>query len=495
MFESHPIEELDAREACQQIAAAQDELVAVECRQLRLAAHWIDLHAPEDQPDARSHTVLPGTERAVACGADGTPMITEFAAAEYAALQDLHPMAGMAQLRKVANLRHRHPQLWARVLAGEVRAWKALETARLVGRDTTDQPGLSLEQARWVDAQTHEWITTLPWGAYLSLVESRVIAADPRAAETRRAEAEAETYVATTQSNDHGLKTLVAKAAGGEVVYLVAVVDRLAEVLAARGDTRPIGPRRASALTLLAHPAHALSLLATTGLDAAAAAADPEEPAAEQETAEAASPRPSFLDVPPDLAGVLKALTAQGLDRMLPTARLHVHLDHETFTSGAGSVLVEGIGPITLDQAREWLGHRRVTVVPVLDPLDQPPVQGYVFTPRLRDALHLVNPRDVFPFGVDSGRHKDIDHPVPYRPPDTTGIHNAAPMSRHHHRLKTHGRWRLHQLTVGSYLWHSPHGYSWLVDPSGTHRLPAAVARLLVGARSDVARAVSGDAA
>lgn len=108
------------------------------------------------------------------------------------------------------------------------------------------------------------------------------------------------------------------------------------------------------------------------------------------------------------------------------------------------------------------------------------PVDGYTFPRQLRELLHLTNPRDVFPFGVNTGRGKDIDHPVPYVPPDDGGppgqtrLHNAAPMTRFHHRIKTFGGWRLRQLAPGTYLWQSPHGHSWLVDRTGTHQVPRA---------------------
>jgi hypothetical protein len=168
--------------------------------------------------------------------------------------------------------------------------------------------------------------------------------------------------------------------------------------------------------------------------------------------------------------------------RTLPPATLYVHLDRDAFATGRGSAHVEGIGSLTLEQACRLLGHRRVRVTPVIDlatKLD--PIDGYVFPRRMREHLHLRNPRDVFPFGVNTGRRKDIDHVVPYRPPDDggppgqTGLHNAAPMTRLHHRLKTFGRWQLTQLGPDSYLWRSPHDYCFLVDANGTHKVPSAV--------------------
>lgn len=266
----------DVAGTCDALAAAHADLIAVETRQLQLAAHWIDLHCHVEEPDGeRPDRTFPGTERSVPAGADGTPLISEFACAEFAALHDMHPLAGAALLRKVANLRHRHPVLWRRALAGDVRVWKALETARLVGRT---ELGLTLEQARWIDEHSCEWVTTLPWGSYVDLVERLIIDADPEAAETRRLEAESRQGVWTGQSSEHGLRTIVARAGAGEVVYLVAVIDRIAEILTTKGDLREIGPRRAAALAILAHPAHALSLLAEHVVDAADASTDPSAP-------------------------------------------------------------------------------------------------------------------------------------------------------------------------------------------------------------------------
>ncbi len=479
------MDDLDTRGAAAAIDDAHRRLVALECEQLRLAAHWIDLHAVESEVPA----AVPGGERTVRVGGDGTPLVPEFAAAEFAALQDLHPQAGATLLRKVANLRDRHPLLWARVLAGEVRSWKALETARLVGRSSTTDPGLDRDGARWVDQETHAWIDTLPWTGYLDLVERTIIAADPQSAELRRLEAETSQGVWTTRSTEHGLKTLVAKAAAGDVIHLVAVVDRLADILAVRGDQRPVGPRRAEAMALLAHPAHALKLL----LDGTTQQPLPDEPPAEPD-----EPAPAHLTAPPGLSEALNDSTT--LDRLVPRATLHVHLDHSVLTSGGLGAVgtrvadVEGVGPVTVDQVRRWLGHRRVTVKQVLDPLREPAVDAYVFPPRLRDAVRAISRRDVFPFAVNTRIDLDLDHPQPYVPPDRggppgmTGIDNAAPMVRHHHRIKTHAGWRLRQLGPGAHLWTSPHGHHWLTDPRGTRRLPGTVVALIERGLADSRR-------
>jgi hypothetical protein len=80
------------------------------------------------------------------------------------------------------------------------------------------------------------------------------------------------------RTDEDGLRTLVARATAGDVTYLVAVLDRLAGILAEGGDPRPVGVLRADALRILGNPARALALLTGAALDAA----DPFVEAAEE---------------------------------------------------------------------------------------------------------------------------------------------------------------------------------------------------------------------
>ena len=94
---------------------------------------------------------------------------------------------------------------------------------------------------------------------------------------------------------------------------------------------------------------------------------------------------------------------------------------------------------------------------------------------RLRDAVHLLMPCDTFPFATSKTRRTDIDHTIPHQPngpPGQTRIGNLAPLTRRSHRIKTHGRWHVRQPFPGIHIWRSPHGTHYLVDHTGTRRLP-----------------------
>jgi hypothetical protein len=56
-------------------------------------------------------------------------------------------------------------------------------------------------------------------------------------------------------------------------------------------------------------------------------------------------------------------------------------------------------------------------------------------------------------------------------------VGNYGPMTTTHHRIKTHGGWQLRQPWPGLYLWRDPHGAFYLVDHTGTRRLPGAPPR------------------
>ena len=160
---------------------------------------------------------------------------------------------------------------------------------------------------------------------------------------------------------------------------------------------------------------------------------------------------------------------------LLPDVQLYVHTygHHD----GEGVARMEGHGPVTEAWLRRVLGpHARFTVRPVLDLAGQAPVDSYEIPDRHRQAVHLMTPADTFPYASCTERSMQVDHTVPHAQGGVSGVGNYGPMTTLHHRIKTHGRWQVQQPYPGIYVWRDPHGAFYLVDHTGTRRLPAAPA-------------------
>ncbi len=119
-----------------------------------------------------------------------------------------------------------------------------------------------------------------------------------------------------------------------------------------------------------------------------------------------------------------------------PKAVLYVHLTRESLDTGEGVARVEGIGPVTLDQAKQWLGNCTITLKPVIDVAGIAPVDAYEIPDHIREAVHLITPTDTFPYASNTSRRMDLDHTIPYLdpddggPPGQTGIGKLGPMTR-----------------------------------------------------------------
>ncbi len=410
---------------------------------LQAAAHWADLHGDLDHDhDGRS---LPGMEQLGQLGGDGTPGVAEFAPAELGAELAMSPFAARQLIADALDLRHRLPLLWARVQAGEVKPWIGRKTAEAT-RDT------SADVAAAVDRRVANWAHSLSWGRLENMIAAAIIAADPAAA-TEAAEAtERSQGVWVGRSSEHGIKDIYIRTEAPNAIWFDASIDRVADSLAALGDTDAKDIRRAKAVGVLAQPQQALNLFDITARLAAGGDAGADKP-------------------------TTSAVSGRGVDPR-PPATLYVHVSEDSFTRDADGVArFEGVGPVAIDQAKKWLSHCQVTLKPVIDLANQAPVDSYEVPDRLREAVHLRSPVDIFPYATNTTRRKEADHSDPYvdpgdgGPPGQTRLDNLAPLVKFHHRIKTHGRWQVRQVFNGVFVWRSPHGRLFLVDHTGTHRI------------------------
>lgn len=451
--------------AGEELADCADALLDSVCQRRRVSAtrmarvaRWADLHSKPERsgPGFAGH---------------GTPQVTPEAVAELGLLLQTTTHSAAVALRDALDLRHRHPRLWRGVMTGQIDDYRAAEVAR-----RTRAAELTLAQARKVDAAVVEALTSLPYGRAITVVEAEVIAADPVGHQARLDEAAAQRYVATSRADTAtGLRTMIARTTIGDVARFDAMLAHLAGLLddgADHHDTLQV--RRARAFALLADPARACLVLAGgTASQADAPAEGPAEGRAEDP--ELAEP-PTAPQAAVELGRLLHSLGPAALDRLRPRWTFYVHLSEQVLDGSHQVVRVEGLGPAGVQQLAEWLGSDRVSLTPVLDLRRQRPVDGYEVPRRMREALVTARPHEVWPWGTLASRHADLDHTVPYRPPDAHGppgqtrVGNLGPLSRRHHNAKTSGGFVLHQPLLGLYVWRSPSGHWFEVDPNGRSR-------------------------
>jgi hypothetical protein len=391
----------------------------------------------------------------------------QVAAAEFGARLGLSSYSARELIGDALDLLHRFPQLWGRVQAGEVR----VSYARFVTKKTRD---LTLDQAGYVDARVAEPADgRVTWTRFETLVEAAITAADPEAAAEREAAAARQQFAKATRSSENGIRGFYIRAQFGIIARLDATVAYLAEALRQLGDDSSSDERRVKAILILANPTHAAQLLA------AYAAwkdrpADPPIPPDENPADENPADENPADDADPgeDPTGEKPSVD---WSKLLPAVVLYVHLYGGLDTDGLARV--EGMSPVTEAWIRRHLGEQaRFKVTPVLDLAGQAPVDAYEIPDRHRKAVHLITPADTFPFSTNLTRNQEVDHTEPFDPDAAdegsgqSRVGNYGPMTRFHHRIKTHGHWQVKQPFPGIYIWRDPHGAFYLVDHTGTRR-------------------------
>lgn len=389
-----------------------------------------DLAAEQAWDEHASFDVV-GT-RPVRLGADGTALVDEFLPLEVAAVKGISVGAATWLIRDIVNLKARHPLLWFQATKGLIPMWRACQLAA-----ETARYDLTLDQAQALDAQLAPKVPTLPWRRVLQLARGLIseIAADK--IEQLAEKARAARFVRKLPTDDPTVAYLSARVDTADAVFFDAMVDRIADILAQRGDTDPKDVRRAKAVGILATPERArLMLTEATGT------ADP--------------------------AGVRSTDP-----RLLPEATVYVHVAEETLLAGRGTARVEQVGPLAATMLKLLVGNCRVRLTPVIRPYADVAVDSYEIPDWMRRQVQLRDTYEIFPYSSHTSRHQDLDHTIPYQPgqPNQTRASNLGPLSRTAHRGKTHTGWHLDQPQPGTFWWTSPAGNRYRVTPNGTSRM------------------------
>jgi hypothetical protein len=376
---------------------------------LAAGVDWASLHAGDQVV-----TEADWLEASIPLAGAGAPQVAEFCVAEFALAVGLSTDAGRRYLGQALELFHRLPEMWARVQAGDLPAWRARRIA-----DAT--MSLSMAAAGFVDRHVAPFAHRVGLAALDRLVEEARVRFDPEEAEYRAAEA-AEHRHATVhlpQVDIAGSVEVSATVDLPDAIDLEHLLQAGAAQLAADGSTAPLDVRRAQALGLLARG----------------------------------------------------QLTLNDTGKSGPTRRivLHVHAAAEAVASGLVRV-EETSGFVLIDTLAAWCTDpaTQVDVHPVIDLADHIHVEAYEVPDRLATQANLRDRTCVFPHCTRRARRCDHDHVIPHERGGPTCSCNIAPLCRGHHRLKTHGGWSYRVLEPGCYLWTSPHGYTHLRDHTGT---------------------------
>ncbi len=385
-----------------------------EIRILESTIEWAVLHEVEPEEDHANHGVF--GDRPILFAGVGAPLVSEFAAMEYAAARGMSTDAGNSYLGRALELRYRLPRLWARVMSGKLPVWRA-------GRIADHTRSLPEAGAAHVDRYLAPVAHSCSWAQMERTVEEALVRFDPEAAETQRREAAESRHVDVhlEQVSFDGTVWIDAKVDLADGLDLEDALRAGARQQADLGSTESLDVRRSVALGDLARRQLAFGF-------------------------EGGEP-------------------GRAVD-------LHVHIPEDALTG------TETVGrcsntrsPISVEQIRQWCGNptTKVTVKPVVDLADQIHVEAYEAPDRLKQHNELVDVHCVFPYCTRPAARCDTDHVVPYAEGGTTSSDNTAPLCRRHHRAKTHSSWGYSVIGRGAYLWTTPNGIQLIRDHHGTH--------------------------
>ena len=412
---------------------------AAEADILKAAAQWAAMHS-EAALDPTEST-FGDTVKALA--GPGAPGILEFSVLEFAAALGMSTEWGAAYLGAAIELRYRLPRVWARVMAGDLQAWRA---RRIAEATLWLSPTAAAHVDRHVAPVAHKIRPT----AVDRLVEEAAARHDPDEL-ARRTQAAADrrgVHLDTARTSLAGTVPLHGELDLPDALALDEALAQGAADLASLGNTESLDARRATALGEMARAQLPLDLL-TAGTTVEGSSVEP---------VETTTTRPTPARKPKQVV-------------------LHLHLSDAALS---GTEPLGRVGtthtPVTAETIRTWCGQADSLVIkPVIDLHHQISVHAYEVPDRIREHLALRDHTCVFPWCTRPAERCDTDHVQPCDGGGETATDNLAPLCRPTTAPRPTAGWHLTVLSPGTYLWRSPHGLHLLRDHTGTTLLDTAV--------------------
>ena len=194
-----------------------DTIRDAEADLLRGAYEWAVINNADGLDP--SEAAKAGREKARMYGGDGTPRVSEFAAAALGARIGRTTYAAGQLMADALDLVHRGTDLWVRVQAGEVRA----SYARFVVSKTRSLPE---DQAQFVATAVAESADgRVPWSRFEALVQAAVAAADPQAAREQEELARQATFARKVRHQEAGMGSYLVRAPIPVIDLIAATVD------------------------------------------------------------------------------------------------------------------------------------------------------------------------------------------------------------------------------------------------------------------------------
>ncbi|ANH40226.1 hypothetical protein I601_3827 [Nocardioides dokdonensis FR1436] len=437
---------------------------------------WAVMHSTYDD---RQAAVLPGTDMMIELAGLGAPKVSEFAIIEYGTALGMSSDAAVRYIAHVVEIRYRLPRLHAQVVSGRVPVWRASRVAEAT-------LGLPPEGAAFVDQHLAPVAATLSYAGIDRLVEEARARFDPEEAEERR--------LIAAETRNLAIHLASATAGGQQVDGTVDITGNLALA----GSDQPLDVRRSQAVGVLARAQTTLDLTSDESdrvparqvvlnvhlTDQALRGVDPTTTGAGIHLARIEKTR--SLTTIDQVAEWLRTTGTQVAWRTItdqPSSQ-RGGIDAEAFehpfrTQPPPTGPRRQPAPITSKDIRWFADHPGLQAFqrrPV-DLTTTETVDGYEIPERLAEQTRQRHPRCTFPHCTRRARrrkpgetHLDVDHINAYDPtgpPGQTNTHNLATLCRRHHRAKTHTAWTYRPTPTG-FLWTSPQGYQYLVEPLTT---------------------------
>lgn len=437
-------------------------------------------------PIVRHAENKPGEPILRALGGDGTPEVSEFLIPEVALAFVCSEREATAYLSVGLDLRFRLRCTNAELGGGRIN----YACAKVISEETRH---LSAEVAETLDAVLADAAATRTPARLRVLARKKAAAADPAALVERHLDAVANRGTAMFSIGD-GMGAFCVNGPLETMAVVEDSVDAWARRLRSQFPALPLAAHRADAATRLLLGQHPLTgqAMFSSGQpastaeyavrhDSAAGTAASGGAAAggvEAGGVEAGGVDGTAGEQPHDQAAVPPTgwLPARTELRVSMTADTLLGLDEATCD-------LQGYGPITAAQARRLalqsasLTLRRVFTDPADNSILFLDAGRYRFTREQVEAIATLHPLSTFPGATNRTSRCDVDHILEYRtgppdaaaqrgsaggqdPPGQTVVTNGQPLVRRHHRLKTHGGWKV-RADPGD-----PHTFHW-ISPRG----------------------------